>query len=302
MNRGLLVQTVVTVTVMLAISTFLKIGLQGRSEQTKIWYRSRLYLLGRFLGDTRDLNDVMEIDLIHWRESIEGQGLSPHTLHGYLRAARRLFRWLYKRGMITMDIARELHLPRLPRRGRSGITDQHAALILEEAKRHSVRDYAMLLVFASTNARRGGVGGLLLPHLHVDEPEPFCRQLQVFEKGQKERTVIMDDETLQALRAWLLVRPGGCEHVFVTANGSPLKVASVSKVIDRYKARLGIRGRCSPHQWRHRWFRRILSNGMPLAQAAQLGGHETIELTYEYYGQFALAELQEAYDRHHKSK
>ena len=301
--NGVLAKTVTIqhVTVMVAISTFLKIALQGKAEQTKRWYRCRLSLLLRFLGETRLLFDVMESDLIDWCESIERQGLSPDTLHGYIRAARRLFRWLYKRGMMPADISQDVALPRLPRRGRSGISDHHASLILDEAKRWSVRDYAMLLVFASTNARRGGVAALCMSDLDLAAPEPYCRRLQVFEKGLRERTVVMDDETLSALRAWVAVRPPGSEHVFVTVKGRPLKVDSVSEVIDRYKSRLGIKGRCSPHQWRHRWFRRVLSNKMPLVQAAQLGGHENVEVTYQYYGQFAVDELQDAYDKHYKS-
>lgn len=272
---------------------------QGKADPTKLWYRCRLSLLVRFLGETRLLFDVMESDLIDWRESIERQGLSPDTLHGYIRAARRLFRWLYKRGMLPADISQDVPLPRLPRRGRSGISDHHASLILEAAKYWSVRDYAMLLVFASTNARRGGVRELRMSNLDLTAPEPYCRRLQVFEKGLKERTVVMDDETLSALRAWVAVRPSGSEHVFVTAKGKPLKVDSVSEVIDRYKSRLGIKGRCSPHEWRHRWFRRVLSNKMPLVQAAQLGGHENVQVTYRYYGQFAVDELQEAFDRYY---
>jgi len=316
MNGVLATVTIQHVTVMNAVATFLKIALQGKAEQTKRWYRCRLSLLIRFLGETRLLFDVMESDLIDWRESIERQGLSPDTLHGYIRAARRLFRWLYKRGLMSADISQDVTLPRLPRRGRSGISDHHASLILEEAKRWSVRDYAMLLVFSSTNARRGGVAELRMSDLDLTAPEPYCRRLQVFEKGLKERTVVMDDETLSALRAWVAVRPvgspgeeltdgvnfrRGSDHVFVTVKGRPLKVDSVSEVIDRYKSRLGIKGRCSPHQWRHRWFRRVLSNKMPLVQAAQLGGHENVEVTYRYYGQFAVDELQDAYDRHYKS-
>ena len=292
--------TIQDVTVLLAITTFIRFGLQGRSEQTKQWYQTRLLLLAQHVGETRYLYEILEVDLIEWRESLEQKDLSPPTIHGYIRAVRRLFRWLYKRGMMSADITHELRLPRLPRRGRSGITDEHAVMILEEAKRRSIRDYAMLLFFASTNARRGGVAGLRMCDLNLSAPEPYCRRAIVFEKGQKERIVIMDNETLVALRAWVAVRPTGSEHVFVTAEGKPLKVASVSEVIDRYKARLGIEGRCSPHQWRHRWFRRMLSNKMALTQAAQLGGHESVELTYEYYGQFAVDELQEAYDKHYK--
>jgi integrase/recombinase XerD len=191
-------------------------------------------------------------------------------------------------------------LPKLPRHGRSGIKDEHAVMILEAARERSVRDYAMLLVFATTSARRGGVARLKLSHLHTDEPEPFCRQIQVIEKGGQERTVMMDDLTLDALRAWLAVRPSESEFVFVTRTGQPLKVDSVSSVLGRYKKRLGIVGRCSPHQWRHRWFRRLLANRMPLVQAAQLGGHKSVTVTYEFYGQFAMGELQEAYDKYHQ--
>jgi site-specific recombinase XerD len=238
------------------------------------------------------------VDLFLWRERLEKSNLAPDTLHGYIRAARRLFRWLLKRGIVEVDLVQDLHLPRLPRRGKRGISDHHARLILDEAKRWSVRDYAMLLFFASTSARCGGVAELRMSDLRLDLPEPTCRRVTVYEKGDKQRVVFMDGETLSALRAWLLVRPGSSEFVFVSDAGKRLKVNSIGEVIDRYKKRLGIVGKCSPHQWRHRWFRRILENRMPLTQAAQLGGHESVQLTYQYYGQFASEELQEAYDKY----
>jgi site-specific recombinase XerD len=287
------------VTVMRAVALFQRVVLQGLSPETKRWYRCRLSLIAEALGETRTLGDIAEMDLIHLRERWESKGLSPDTLHGYLRVLRRLFRWLHKCDMLPSDLTREIPLPRLPKRGRRGISDLHAEMILEEAKRSSVRDYALLLVFASTSARRSGVAGLKLSDLRVDEPEPFCRQVQVIEKGGKERTVVMDDLTLAALRAWLAVRPVGCEFVFVTKKGGALRPSSVSEVIDRYKRRLGIVGRCSPHQWRHRWFRRLLSNRMPLALVAQLGGHENTTVTYQFYGQFAVDELQDAFDKYY---
>lgn len=288
------------VTVMHAIQSFLRIALQGKSPQTKKWYSFRLDLLARHLGETRPLIDVLEVDLIDYREQLEQKNISPDTLHGYIRAARRLFKWLHKRGMISADITTDVPLPKLPKRGKKGISDENAAKIIEAAKHHSVRDYAMLLFFASTNARRGGVESVKLSSLNLSEPEPKCRQVQVFEKGGIERTVVMDHETHRALLEWLKVRPSGSQFVFITKKGTPLKVASISQVIERYKKRLGIKEPCSPHQWRHRWFRRILSNHMPLTQAAQLGGHSNPKVTYTFYGQFANDELLEAYDRYHQ--
>lgn len=303
MNRDLaLVVAVETVTVWNAIESFQRLALSGKAPATKNWYRNILNLLVHELGETRPLADVLEVDLFRWREKLECDGLRPDTLHGYMRVARRLFHWLLKRGLVEIDLVQDLNLPRLPKRGKRGISDEHAQMILDEAKRWSVRDYAMLLFFASTSARCGGVSSLRLADLHLDLPEPACRLATVFEKNSKERTVVMDEETLSAIRAWMVIRPGGMsDYVFVSDKGTQLKTGSVSEVIDRYKRRLKIEGKCSPHQWRHRWFRRILSNRMPLAQAAQLGGHETVQLTFQYYGQYASDELQSAYDKYYKA-
>lgn len=288
------------VTIMHAADTFQRLALQGLSPETKRWYSSRLALITEALDETTILDEVTELHLLKLREKWERKRLAPDTLHGYIRCLRRFFRWLYKHGHTPEDLTQNIPLPRLPKRGRRGISDEHAQAILEEAKRSSVRDYAMLLVFATTSTRRGGVAGLKLSDLHLDEAEPLCRQMQVVEKGNKERTVVMDYDTYYALRDWMAVRPKGSDYVFVTEKGRPLSPSSVSEVIDRYKHRLGITGRCSPHQWRHRWFRQMLSNRMPITQAAQLGGHATIAVTYQFYGQFAMNELQEAYDQYHR--
>lgn len=288
------------VSVMNAIQSFLRIAMAGKSPHTKKWYDFRLDLLARHLGETRPLADVLEIDLIQYREILEKKRLAPDTLHGYLRAVRRLFKWLHKRGMITADISADIHLPALPKRGKKGIADEHADKILESAKQNSPRDYAMLLFFATTSARRGGVANLKLQDLNLTANEPYCRRVQVFEKGGRERTVIMDAETFEAMKNWISIRPAGSQFVFVTEKGKPLALGAIAEVIDRYKARLGIKESCSPHQWRHRWFRRMLKNRMPIGEAAQIGGHNNIKITYEFYGQFAMDELQESYDRYFK--
>jgi integrase/recombinase XerD len=304
MNKLTLVNVAVTeLTIMHAIVTFQRVALQGLSPETKRWYKCRLFLIAQGLGETKRMSEIFDIDLIRLREKWENKKtLSPDTLHGYIRVLRRLFKWLFEKGLISENLTQNLPLPRLPKRGRRGISDENAMLILEAAKKWSARDYAMLLVFASTSCRRGGVADMKMTDIHVNEPEPRCRQIEVVEKGRKERTVIMDSKTLKALRAWLKVRPGKSEYVFVTDEGGKLKADSVSEIIDRYKNRLGLQGPCSPHQWRHRWFRTLLSNKMPIAQAAQLGGHGSTTVTFQYYGQFAMNELQEAYDRYYEPK
>jgi site-specific recombinase XerD len=116
------------------------------------------------------------------------------------------------------------------------------------------------------------------------------------------RTAVMSHEALQALKQWLSVRESNCDYVFTAKRKETrLTVAGVSETIDRYKMKLDIQGRCSPHQSRHRWCRKQIQEGMPLTQVSQSAGHTSIVVTSDYYGTFAFNELQEAFDKYHNS-
>lgn len=308
------------VTVIQAVETFLLAEMAGKSSQTAAWYRRRLVPMAEALGAGRPLIELMEADLIEWyhnletrtrryagssnRPEIEG-GLSKDTLHGYVRAAKRFFSWLARKSILTADISADLKLPRLPRRGRKGLGDDQAGAILEAAQ-DSPRDYALIRFMESTGVRRGGVAHLLLSDLNLDsENERIRRRATVREKGDKERTVVMTASALQALEAWLAVRPQvNDDHVFLgKAPGRPwraLTEVGISEILRRYKLRLGISGKVSPHQWRHRWCRKRLQEGMGLKQVSQLAGHEDIGVTAMFYGGFSIEELQDSYDKHVK--
>lgn len=307
----------VQVTLGAAVEVFLRAEMIGLSPETAIWYRRRLEALVFAFGPGRLLVDLMEADLVeyyarlHERDMLyEGSShpdqagsLSPYTLHGHLRAIKRLFKWLFRKGILPVDIAVDLTMPRLPRQGRKGISEANLAAILDAA-REDPRDYALLRFLESTGVRRGGIEDLRLGDLNLDSgDERIRRRATVREKGEKERTVIMSRESLQSLQAWLAVRPDVTyDQVFLGHSpGQPwhgLSAEGISGIIARYVRRLGLQGACSPHQWRHRWARHRLHKGMELSQVSQLLGHSDVSVTVKFYGQFTVDQLQEAYDRY----
>ena len=297
-----------------AIEAFLRLEMAGLSAQTAHWYRVRLEALGEWLGPGRALSTVLEMELDEYRAALAGRArkdrrklprISAFTLHGHVRAVKRLFRWLYQRDVLPADLGRDLKLPKLPRQGRKGISEGNLAAILSAAQEGSIRDYALLRFLESTGVRRGGIEGLLLSDLDVDlEDERLRRRATVREKGEKSRTVIMSREALRALLAWLEIRPEiEDQHVFLGRSPGQawhaLSAGGISGIVSRYKKRLGLRGDCSPHQWRHRWARHHLHQGMELSQVSQLLGHEDVGITVRFYGQFTMDQLQESYDRFH---
>jgi len=294
------ITTTDTITIAMAIETFLQIETAGRSPKTKAWYKDKLFNFANQIGgSSRTINTLIELDLFTWYEKLETSKIKPDTKHGYIRAVRKFFKFLHRRDLLSCDLARELRLPRLPKRARKGISDENANKILSAAKQNA-RDYALISFLESTNARRGGIADLRISNLFLDQPEPLCRRAIIHEKGDIDRTVIMSREAHQALVQWLKMRSHHNDYVFTTAKGKPLTPAGVSEILDRYREKLKIKEPCSPHQWRHRWCRKRIQDGMPLPQVSQLAGHKSITVTADFYGTFAIDELHQAFDKYYK--
>jgi site-specific recombinase XerD len=301
-----------------AVEAFLRAEKVEWSAQTETWYRRRLLALACALGSDRLLVDIQEVDLIEWRVRLSersqayGSGstrppvdkrLSPSTQRGHVRACKRFFRWLHKKSILPLDLAADLSLPKLPRQGKKGISEPNVRAILEAA-RSNTRDYALLRFMESTGARRAGVAGVLLSDLNLDNQDPrLRRRVMVCEKGDKSRLVIVTPRALAALEAWLGERPKvQDEHVFLGhepgEDWHSLSPDGVSAILQRYKVRLGITAPVSPHQWRHRFCRKRVQEGLDLGRVSQLAGHEDPTITIRFYGGFNIDDLQDAYDEH----
>lgn len=303
-------QTAQVITLGNSVSTFLETDLLGDSAANVRWYRARLRLFVAAMGADRDLGSITERDLIVWYKSLEERTeaepptLSVDTLHGYIRAVRRLFKWLYQRRVTVTELWPVLKLPTLPEQERKGINDANCTKLVEAARNSSVRDIAILLLIRDSGARRGGVASLKLTDLSIDEPEPNCRRVTVHEKGKRVRKVFITPEALDALLAWMAVRNSPTQYIFVDQrphkNGCGLKPGAISQMIGRYKQKLGLVGPCSPHQWRHRFARVRIIDGMPLNLVSKMLGHKSITVTAKYYGNLMVDELQNVYDEHNK--
>jgi site-specific recombinase XerD len=289
-------------------NTFIDEELLACSHQTQKWYRCRLGLFMTALGPNRALSSIGKKELLDWWRALEARtrtvppDLTPETFHGYVRAVRRLFKWLYQNNLTITELWTLLKLPEIPERQRKGV-DNSAVTKFIKAASDNPRDLAILLFMESTGARRGGVASLKLSDLNIDAPEPYCRRVTVHEKGSRVRQVILSADALAALRAWLKVRNSETDFVFTDyrpGHDTGLLPGAINQMIARYKKALGIKGRCSPHEWRHRFCRARLIEGMPLNLVSQLAGHKSVVVTAQFYGNLLVDELQTAYDKYYK--
>jgi len=260
-----------------ALGAFL-LSLDGsKSIATQTWYHCRLTPLVEFLGDV-DIEAVTLDDLRRWRSGFNG--VSPYTLHGNVRAARRWFKWLEDEETISRNPARRLELPRLPKGYARGIEHEDLRKMLDVAVEMGAFEFALCWFFYSTGARRGGVVNLRLLDLHLNLGRAYVR-----EKNCKMRMVPLVPDAVAAMWAWLSVRPlVPDDHVFIGRRGVGLGGSGVYKAMRRVALSAGVEGDWNPHAFRHRRARDWLAAGVPLSVVSQGLGHDDVSVTAGIYG------------------
>ena len=283
----------------------------GRSERTAGDYRQKLGALLVFLGDVA-IDHVTTNDLrrfvadLHSRESRWADhpnrpqtagGLSPASIAGYVRAVKRLFRFLQDDGLLAHNPAARLKGAK-PKRGEpKGISREDLRRLLKATEGDApnlVRNRAMILFLADTGARVGGMVGLLLAGLDLEG-----RTALLVEKGDKARRVPFSEVTGAALARWLALRPEGGDTVFChIETGVRLDTQAVREVLRRLAVTAGATGPVNPHSFRHGFAREFIISGGDMGTLADILGHADIKTTWESYAIFKLAEIQALHEQH----
>lgn len=277
-----------------------------RAPATIAWYHKKLDSLIDFLNDP-EIDAVDQISLERFRASLDRPSMakgrsgkiSRYTVHGYVRAVKRFFNWCRFRRFIKEDPAEYLEKPKLPKQPRKGILPDDARKMLQIAEEESKRDYAMLLFFRDTGCRAGGVYNLLTADLDIEHNTAI-----IHEKGDKERIVFYTPETAYALTTYLIWRenPLDLPYCFLAESGhghtpTPLTYDGVYGVFKRLAKKAGIKGKFSPHNWRHAAVRSWLKAGMNLKSASEIAGHSSEKVTGDIYGTLDESELHALYNR-----
>lgn len=254
-----------------------------KSPATVTWYQARLAGLEDQLGQI-SIDRVSTDKLRLWRAGLTRRGqLSDWTIHGHVRAVRRMFAWLVEEGRLKASPATRLELPHIAFEPKRGIDRADMLAIIAAA--NSPRDFALVLFLGDTACRRGGLAHLLIEDVDLDRGRALVR-----EKGDKTRPVYFGPRTRAALREYIGGRMSGPVFVSLT-TGAQLTADGVYQVLKRLALYAGVSERWNPHSWRHGAARGMLRRGANLAQVSQILGHADVGVTVKFYGSFVDSEL-----------
>ena len=284
----------------------------GRSPRTVADYENKLKPLLTLLGDVpveeitvhdlrRYVVGLMDRSILyehHHKRKPEAGHLSLFTVAGYVRALKRLFNWLVEEGIISSSPARRIKKPTPKRTVPKGISrDDLLALLKTTEAGHliDIRDRAVILFLADTGCRVGGLCGLTLSTVNLD-----AEQAALTEKGGKTRFAFLSSHAVEAVRAWLDVRPDVDTDAFFLSTGrwEALTTRGVSQMLNRRAQKAGIAGPVNPHSFRHAFARDFLMDGGDLSALADIMGHSSVQVTKEFYGVFTVQELQRKHAEH----
>jgi len=273
---------------------------QEASAATVRNYGADLRLFARWFADSTGevfaAREVTPTDLRDYKAYLRTvERRQAATVNRRLAALRRFFLWAKGSGRIT-DLPTEQikGLPAAPRTPKA-LAKRDVDRLIREAERHgNKRNLAILLTLRHTGLRVGELCNLRLDDVTVSE-----RRGEVLVrggKGDKDRTVPLNNDVRRALTIYQAVRPAVADdHLFVGQRGTSLKPQGVQQVVAKYAHRAGLPA-VTPHVLRHTFAKHVLDAGEDLATVQRLLGHARLETT-AIYTQPTARDLEQAVRR-----
>ena len=238
-------------------------------------------------------------DIIYYLDS--GTGLSERSQARFLSALRNLYDWLCLEGLVTENPCDRVDMPKIGRYLPSVLSvDEVEAIInsVSTADWLGIRDRAILEVLYGCGLRVSEAVGLKISGLYPDEG--FIR---VLGKGNKERLIPFCGMALEAVEAYLKVRPqpedpNDDDVLFLNNRGKSLSRVSMFKMVKKQALIADIRKEISPHTFRHSFATHLVENGADLRVVQEMLGHASITTT-EIYTHIESQTWQKAVVNHH---
>jgi integrase/recombinase XerC len=230
---------------------------------------------------------------------LTGQGYSASTVARRLACLRSYFRYLRRRGSLTVDPSAGLRNPKQPRRLPRLLRVDQVIRLLDGVPTDAplgVRDRAMLETLYGGGLRVSELVGLNIEDL--DSEQGLAR---VRGKGRRQRLCPLGPVAFDWLGRWIpLRRPSRPleKAVFLNKHGTRLTTRSVGRLLDGHLSRAGLLSTASPHTLRHSFATHLLDRGADLRSVQELLGHRNLTTT-QIYTHVTQERLREVYQGAH---
>lgn len=161
------------------------------------------------------------------------------------------------------------------------LTDEERSALLKRPNRRAptgLRNLCMIRLMLDAGLRSSEV-----LNLKVRDIDWMSGKLSVREgKGQKDRTLWLNEGDLELLKSWRERRPEPCELLFTTLQSGPVSGRYLRTMVARVAKKAGIEKRVHPHLLRHSFATDLYRKTKNIRLVQKALGHEDLSTTMIY--------------------
>lgn len=220
------------------------------------------------------------------------------TIARKLSALRSFFRFLMRIDKVRLNPALIQETPKRERSLPSFLTVDEVFSLIEAVRGEGFiekRDRAILELFYSSGLRLSEIAKIDLEDLDFS-----LQMVKVKGKGGKERIVPFGSKARDALLEYLNAsserRKG--KAFFISIRGGRLSTRNIARIVEKYRRKISLSKRVTPHTLRHSFASHLLEAGADLRTIQELLGHASLSTT-QRYTHINLDKLMKIYDDCH---
>lgn len=254
--------------------TYLKA--ESRSSNTISSYIHYVQSALDFIGKKE--KDIDYNDINNW---LANNDLSSNTKRLMKAAIKNYFDFLVKTNQIMTNPVFQINLPALK------VKQKHCpkSYMIRELINNcsNIRDQAMIMFLATTGLRFNEMISITLDQFHNMTGE-LGREIEVVGKGNKRRTIFINDDTKNLVDKYLLVRGEQNGPLFITNRNESVKNNNFNLMLKQVakKAKIPFWQDVSAHWLRVAFATTKANSGIPLHIIQYSLGHSNIKTTMGY--------------------
>jgi site-specific recombinase XerD len=227
-------------------------------------------------------DDFADIQAQHLRAFFtQHEHLKPATRARKQTSVASFLKWAYQHNLIETNPMLKIDRVSVEQDLQQPPSRDQIKLIFEQIPKHQLRDQLLFKLVFETGLR---ISEALAIHIEDLDLTLDDEHLIVMGKGQRKRTILLDDSSLVVLLKKYLKKKGYQHGALFRAHknyqGGALRYQSAQEKWMKYCEQAGVE--CTLHQLRHAHATELVNDGVSLATIRKRLGHKHIQTTLRY--------------------
>ncbi|MFN3550976.1 MAG: tyrosine-type recombinase/integrase, partial [Endomicrobiia bacterium] len=231
---------------------------KGLADNTIFAYKNDLKQYISFLQKiNKTIDNVTSENITEFLWQLKQQNIKPNSLYRKSSCITQFHKFLISEGITKNNPIEFLSKPKLQRKLPQVLTLEEVERLLSyipKKKFNDIRNKAMIEVLYASGLRVSE-----LVNLKFDNLDLTNKYIRVIGKGGKERIVLLNNKSIQAIKEWLKIREKKFanknlkefdQYIFLSKLGKPISRIDFWEQLKNYVKQVGITKNVSPHTLR----------------------------------------------------